>query len=195
VWLPVSAAHAYAALGNAERAKTAITAAEEAWQHVQPDEMDELGGICTFNQSRTLYYAADALAWLPSEAERAEDYSARAVDAYANRNDPARAFGDQAGSHADLAIAHVARRELEGAAEALAPVLDLPPEQRINGIIHSVQRGQGWYRSSRRSASGVDRASAAGRGPDRRSHWPAARHLCEHGGQASEQSVPQAGHR
>ncbi|MGC9671478.1 hypothetical protein ACNTMW_33665 [Planosporangium sp. 12N6] len=46
--------------------------------------------------SDTLYYAADALVWLPDE-----------VDA---------------------------------AAEALAPVLALPPQERINGVIHSVQR-------------------------------------------------------
>src|SRR6266536_650128 len=62
VWLPVSAARAYAALGNAEQATAAIHRAEDAWDQVQPDEVDELGGICTFNQPRTLYYAADALA-------------------------------------------------------------------------------------------------------------------------------------
>jgi hypothetical protein len=140
VWLPVSAARGYAALGNGERAMAAIRAAEEAWERVEPDEVDELGGICTFNRPRTLYYAADAFAWLPAEADSAETYSVQAVDAYSNANDPAWAFGDQAGSHADLAIARVAGRDVEGATEALAPVLALSPEQRINGVIHSVQR-------------------------------------------------------
>ncbi|BBH71155.1 hypothetical protein ACTI_78400 [Actinoplanes sp. OR16] len=140
VWLPVSAARAYAALGNADRALTSVRAAEEAWNQVEPDEMDELGGICTFNQPRTLYYAADALAWLPEEASEAQALAARAVEAYSDRNDPAWAFGDQAGAHTDLAIARIAGRDLEGAAAALAPVLDLVTEQRINGIIHSVQR-------------------------------------------------------
>lgn len=65
VWLPISAARAYAArayaaLGNAEQAKTTITEAEQGWTRVQPDEMDEMGGICTFSHPRTLYYAADA---------------------------------------------------------------------------------------------------------------------------------------
>jgi hypothetical protein len=32
--------------------------------------------------------------------------------------------------------------DLDGAAEALRPVLDLPAAQRINGIRHSVQRVQ-----------------------------------------------------
>ncbi|MCW2643194.1 MAG: hypothetical protein JWP76_5500, partial [Dactylosporangium sp.] len=85
VWLPVSAARGYAALGNSERAMAAIRAAEVAWERVEPDEVDELGGICTFNQPRTLYYAADALAWLPTEADNAESYSARAVDTYSSQ--------------------------------------------------------------------------------------------------------------
>lgn len=140
VWLPASAARAYAALGNAEQAKAAITEAEDAWSRVRPDEMDEMGGICTFNQPRTLYYASDALAWLPGEAANTERYALRAAQAYADPNDPAWAFGDQAGSHANLAIARVASGDLDAAAEALAPVLDLPADQRINGIIHSVRR-------------------------------------------------------
>ncbi|SCL16888.1 hypothetical protein GA0074694_1808 [Micromonospora inyonensis] len=140
VWLPVSAARAYAALGNAEQAKAAITEAEDAWSRVMPDEMDEMGGICTFNQPRTLYYASDALAWLPGEARNTEQYALRAVHAYADPNDPAWAFGDQAGSHTNLAIARVANRELDAATDALAPVLELPAEQRINGIMHSVRR-------------------------------------------------------
>jgi hypothetical protein len=107
---------------------------------VRGDELDELGGICTFNQTRQLYYAADALAWLPSQAEMAEDYAEQAVDAYRDTGAPDWAFGDQAGSHADLAIARIGQRQLEGAADALAPVLELPAEQRINGIVNSVQR-------------------------------------------------------
>lgn len=35
-------------------------------------------------------------------------------------------------------MARIQRGELEGATEALAPVLELPPERRMNGIIKSV---------------------------------------------------------
>lgn len=142
VWLPLSAARAHAALGNAEQAMLAIRGAEDAWNRVSVDELDELGGICVFNRPRTLYYAADALAWLPSQADDAIRYSTTAVDAFSNPNDPAWAFGDQAGAHTDLAIARLADRDIEGAEEALAPVLKLPPEQRINGIVQSVYRVQ-----------------------------------------------------
>ena len=140
VWLPVSEARAWAALGNAAEARTAIQRAETAWEQLQPDELDELGGICTFSRPRQLYYAADALAWLPAEAEAAEQYSLDAVAAYQDTAALEWAFGDAAGSAADLAITRITRGELEGAAEALQPVLQLPVEQRINGVISSVRR-------------------------------------------------------
>ena len=139
VWLPVSEARAWAALGNVNQAHSAIERAETAWDQVEFDELDELGGICTFSRSRQLYYAADALAWLPSEAEAAERYSLQAVNAYADTTAPEWAFGDAAGSACDLAVARVARGEIDGAAEALRPVLDLPSEQRIHGIVTSVR--------------------------------------------------------
>jgi hypothetical protein len=102
--------------------------------------MDELGGICTFGRVRQLYYTADALAWLPSEADEGERYSAQAVEAYADVSRPEWAFGDQARSHADLAIVRIALGELQGAAEVVWPVLDLPTEQRMNGIMISLRR-------------------------------------------------------
>lgn len=140
IWLPMNEARAWAALGNAEKTKAAIERAERSWDAVQGDDLDELGGICTFSRSRQLYYAADALAWLPKEAREAERYASAAVDAYQDTSNPDWAFGDQAGSHTNLAIARIARRELEGAADALAPVLELPSDQRINGIVASAKR-------------------------------------------------------
>lgn len=140
VWLPLNEARALAALGNVEQARAAIDAAERAWDTVHGDDLDELGGICTFSRPRALYYAADSLAWLPSEAAEAERYSLAAVDAYRDNTGPDWAFGDQAGSHTDLAIARIGRGELDGAADAIAPVLNLPAERRINGIVASAQR-------------------------------------------------------
>lgn len=99
-----------------------------------------MGGIATFSRARQLYFAADALAWLPDESSLAEDYARQAVEAYSDPADPHWAFGDAAGAHAALAIARIGRAEIDGAADALAPVLDLPTEQRINGIVHSVNR-------------------------------------------------------
>jgi hypothetical protein len=142
VWLSVNEARAWAALGNAPAARAAIAQAEDASEQTRTDDLDHLGGICTFGRSRQLYYAADALALLPAEADAAEHYSTLALDAYGDPAAPDWSFSDQAGSAADLAVARILRNEIEGAAEALAPVLDLPPAQRINGIMASVERVQ-----------------------------------------------------
>jgi len=102
VWLSLSEARAHAALGKVPEALHAIERAEATWDTATGDELDELGGICTFTRPRQLYYAADVLAWLPSQARQAQ-------------------------------------RETDGAREAIAPVLDLPADQRIHAIIRGVQ--------------------------------------------------------
>lgn len=140
IWLPVSEARAWAALGNTKATRTAIQKAEAAWDTVRQDDLDELGGICTFTKARQLYYSADALAWLPELADDAQAYSERALAEYTDESSPAWAFGDAAGSHAAMAIARIAHGELDGAAEAMSWVLDLPAERRINGVVHSARR-------------------------------------------------------
>lgn len=72
VWLPASEARAWAVLGNTEQARNGIERAEHAWSQVRPDELDEMGGIATFSRPRQLYFAADALCWLPGESVAAE---------------------------------------------------------------------------------------------------------------------------
>ena len=156
VWLPVSEARAQAALGNVPATRRAIEQAEAAWENVHGDELDELGGICTFSRTRQLYYTADALAWLPTEAEHAQGYAAQAVTAYEDTNSPEWAFGDAAGSRCDLAVARITLGEVEGARDAIAPVLDLPAEQRIRGIISSVQHVHRTLRRPELSAAGRD---------------------------------------
>ena len=140
VWLAASEGRAWGLLGHAPQARAAIELADRSWSTVRQDEMDEMGGVATFSRPRQLYFAADALAWLPEEGAATADYSDHAIAAYADPADPDWAFGDAAGSRADLAIARVRQGEVDGAAEILAPVLALPIEQRINGIVHSVER-------------------------------------------------------
>ena len=140
VWLAANEARAWAAVGNADQTQAAIARADAAWSRVEPDDLDDLGGIASFSRSRQLYYAADALAVLPSAVPGAMDYAQRATEAYADPMHEDYAFSDHAGSRCDLAVARLQARDLDGAAEALTPVLALPPQQRINGIIHSVNR-------------------------------------------------------
>ena len=140
VWLLVSEARSLAAMGNADDAQAAIQRAEMTWADVRSDELDELGGICTFSRARQLYYSADAYAWLPGHSEIAENYSTAAVDAYADPSDSDWAFGDQAGAYASLAIARLGHGEIDGANEAIGPILALAPDRRINGVVHSALR-------------------------------------------------------
>jgi hypothetical protein len=156
VWLPVSEARAWGAVGNAAEAKASIERAERARDTARPDELDQLGGLCTFGRSRQLYYAADALSWLPDESEAAGSYATEAVNAYRDRGSAEWAFGDQAGSQSDLAMARIAGGELEGATEAVEPVLDLPVEQRMNGIVASMTRVHKALRASPLSTQARD---------------------------------------
>jgi hypothetical protein len=104
---------------------------------VEPDELDSLGGLYTFSQ---LYFAADALAWGgEAEASHTEWLALEALDAYAGAPNQDRAFGDEAGTRSALAVERVSRHEIDGAAEALAPALELPPPKRIHGIVTSVE--------------------------------------------------------
>jgi len=127
-------------MGNADDAQAAIQRAEMTWADVRSDELDELGGICTFSRARQLYYSADAYAWLPGHSEIAENYSTAAVDAYADPSGSDWAFGDQAGAYASLAIARLGHGEIDGANEAIGPILALAPDRRINGVVHSALR-------------------------------------------------------
>ncbi|MFH8805529.1 hypothetical protein ACH4F6_39315 [Streptomyces sp. NPDC017936] len=47
------------------------------------------------------------------------------------------AFGDLAGSQCDLALVRLHSADVDGAAAAMRPVLDLPSTHRSNGIIVS----------------------------------------------------------
>ncbi|MDN5915132.1 MAG: hypothetical protein L0I76_08510 [Pseudonocardia sp.] len=139
-WLPASEARAWARLGNSERAQAAIQRANAAWTEVRADELDELGGIANFTEARQVYFAAEALSWLPGEDQATAEYANQAVERYSDSTRPEWAFGDAAGSRAALAISRIEQGDEAGAAETMRGVLDLPAGQRINGIIHSVRR-------------------------------------------------------
>ncbi|WP_411130029.1 hypothetical protein [Streptomyces sp. x-19] len=139
VWLSCLHARAGAALGDVKAVRDSLGRAERARDATSPDDLDEFGGIMTFPVPRQLYYAADATAWL-SDAPEAEQQAEAAVAAYSRAEPEDWAFGDQAGAHTDLALARVHAGSLDGVDEALRPVLDLPADQRIKGIVASVRQ-------------------------------------------------------
>ncbi|MFD7897425.1 hypothetical protein [Streptomyces sp. NPDC059743] len=50
------------------------------------------------------------------------------------------AFGDLAGAQCDLALVRLFSGDVDGAAEAIRPVLDLPASHQNNGIVVSAMR-------------------------------------------------------
>ncbi len=139
-WLLAQEARSWAVLGAAEQAENAIIHADEARERIEPDELDEFGGILTFTRPRQLYYAADARIWVDGAYLRAEETATEAIAAYEHATVDERSFSDEAGARADQALARLTGGNLEGAVEALRPVLDLPADQRIAGIIASANR-------------------------------------------------------
>jgi hypothetical protein len=140
VSIPAVEARAWARLGYDAKTCELIELAERMRDQVRPDDLDDLGGLCTFGRSRQLYCAADALAWLPRRAEMCHRYSEQAVQAYEETSAQDWSFSFQAGSRADLAIARIGRNELDGAADAMVKVFELDPAQRTNPVIQSVRR-------------------------------------------------------
>lgn len=145
VWLASLEARAWATLGNGVESQRMIEVAEGLRDRIAASDLDEIGGICAFSEARQLYYAADAGARLPEEYadtsrlhSRTEAYAASAIAAYANLAQNEISFGDEAGSRTDLAIARIRANDLDGASEALEPVIGLPVAQRIHGIVGSV---------------------------------------------------------
>jgi hypothetical protein len=137
-FLIASQARARAALGDSEQTRVLLERAADAFDRVVPDELDAFGGLCTFGQPRRLAMAARSLAVFPDLTETAQNYADQAVEAYEDRNGEFWDYAGQADSITSLALARLASREVEGAAESLRPVLELAPEQRVHDIVATV---------------------------------------------------------
>lgn len=143
VWLAAQSARTWAALGDGEKAAATLTRAAELREAMEPDDLDSMGGLMRFAPCRQQYYEAETRIWVPGDEPRAKEAAQRAVASYEaahQENSDDWAFGDEAGSRTDLAFAHACLGEIEGAKEALTPVLDLPANRRIAGIVRSVMR-------------------------------------------------------
>jgi hypothetical protein len=138
-WLVASQARAWTALGNAEEAHKLIRSAERIRQSAVEDDLDALGGLCTFSNAKFLYYAGRALAVLPAEGVAAEQFSADAITTYQDRTQPGWDITCLSDSHISLALARISKNELDGVADSLATVLALPPQERIRDLINGVE--------------------------------------------------------
>ncbi|MEU1015852.1 hypothetical protein ABZ383_23370 [Streptomyces sp. NPDC005900] len=140
VWLAALEARAHAVLGDSDGVRSAVLRVGTARDSAVPDDLDSIGGILTFPRPRQAYYVAEAQVLLDGGGAEAERSAQEAVQAYVSAPADEWAFGDAAGARTNLALARIARRDLEGTAEAVHPVLDLPPSQHNHGIVASARR-------------------------------------------------------
>ncbi|MFJ4007386.1 hypothetical protein ACIPWL_28565 [Streptomyces sp. NPDC090023] len=140
VWLMGLQARAAAALGDSEPARTANRQADERRERVVPDDLDALGGLFTYPVEKQLYYSVECEALLGNGSAETLDLAERAVEGFSDPTAASWAFGDLAGAQCDLALVRLFSGDLDGAAAAMRPVLDLPVSHRNNGIVVSAQR-------------------------------------------------------
>ncbi len=130
--LHVNSALAAARLGDADGARRAITAADEARAHEHRDELLEIGGEFTFSQATQRAVAGFALTVIPQTTADAVPELKRATELYARGPEEGEDYSQlcRMRAHADLAIAGLRSGQLDAAPDALAPVMALPPANR-----------------------------------------------------------------
>jgi hypothetical protein len=93
----------------------------------------------TFPVAKQLYYAGGAHSLLGNH-EQAKRAALSAIELYESGPLEHRSYGDEALARVDVADARLAAADLDGAADALAPVLALPPAQRIRQLHDRLSR-------------------------------------------------------
>lgn len=143
------AARALAHTAADEDARHALACAERAHEEVHPRGLhSELGGEFTFSKAKQHYYAAVTRASL-GDAQQAEHAATLAIRLYEEAPWQDRSYGCEALARLQLALARLMSGELDGAIEALQPVLTLAPDQRINSLTGYLDTGRKLLRGAR----------------------------------------------
>lgn len=152
-WLPALEARGWALLSAPDEAAAAVQRADGRRDRHRPDDLDDIGGLLLFPKAKQHYYAAGTHVFLDGKATQAAQEASTAIELFESGNPAHRSFSDEAGARAELALSRVHVGELDGAREALAPVLDLSPDRRIGGIVASALRVHGALRTRGLTAS------------------------------------------
>ncbi|MGQ4617440.1 helix-turn-helix domain-containing protein [Nocardia sp. R7R-8] len=124
-------ARIWSALGSAADTDRCVRAAGDAREIGATDSLhDEVGGVFGFNDAKANYYAGATYIHL-GQAGPALSATQRAIELYSNGPSEQRSYGAEALARVDCAAAHLINGSLDGAAEALQPVLGLDEDKRI----------------------------------------------------------------
>lgn len=133
-------AQCLANLGDSRGANAALDAAEHA--HEDVSRTDGAGGLFTFSETKRRYYAGSSLIWPGGEgdAARAEREALGAISEWEQMPAEERSLDDERLAHIYVATARVQQRDVDGAAEIMRPILDLPEQDRISWIMKRAAR-------------------------------------------------------
>ncbi|MER6602508.1 helix-turn-helix domain-containing protein [Streptomyces parvus] len=158
-------AQCLANLGNSRAANDALDGAEVARERIRRG--DSLGGLFGFSQAKQSYYAGSSLIWLQGghDAERAAREAVAAIELWQAGPEEERSLDDERLAHIYLATARVQLDDVEGAADAIRPVLSLPVEEQISWIVKRAERLAGMlaaprYAGNRTAAETVESINA-----------------------------------
>ncbi|MFF8617910.1 helix-turn-helix domain-containing protein [Streptomyces sp. NPDC015350] len=128
-------ARAAARTGNRELALRSLKSLNLAREQ-QPEtghQLEQFGGLLTFPSAKQDYYIGSTYALL-GDHKQAEKHARTAVTAYETGPAHERSYGDLALARLDIATSRIARNELDGAAEEIKRILEMPHELRIRQL-------------------------------------------------------------
>jgi transcriptional regulator with XRE-family HTH domain len=142
-------AQCLANLGDSRAANAALDAAEQARERIR--RPDSLGGLFGFSRAKQSYYAGSSLIWLQGghDAERAAREATEAIELWQSGPADERSLDDERLAHIYLATARVQLDDVEGAADAIRPILSLPVEEQISWIVKRADRLAGMLSAPR----------------------------------------------
>jgi transcriptional regulator with XRE-family HTH domain len=142
-------AQCLANLGDSRAANAALDGAEQARERIR--RPDSLSGLFGFSRAKQSYYAGSSLIWLQGghDAERAAREATAAIELWEAGPVEERSLDDERLAHIYLATARVQLDDVEGAADAIRPVLSLPVEEQISWIVKRAERLAGMLSAPR----------------------------------------------
>ncbi|GIH90306.1 hypothetical protein ACFFMN_07365 [Planobispora siamensis] len=134
-------ARCYALLGRAREAAEALARARDARAAGADELHDEISGEFAFIPAKERYYAAVTHLHLGDPA-RAIEAARESLALYAAGEPENRSYGCESMAGAHLVVAHLMEGDAEGAEEAMAPILALPPDRRIGSLGTTLDTGR-----------------------------------------------------
>ncbi|MEV0435686.1 hypothetical protein DFR75_1012210 [Nocardia ignorata] len=154
-------ARVWARLGNDSETDRCLRTAESVDPDRREELHDEIGGVFGFPTAKAAYYAGATCIQL-GRAEQALAATERAIALYSSGPPLQRSYGAESLARVDNAAAHLINGSIDGAADALRPVLGLPEDRRI------AQLGERLVGLRRRIAAPNYRNAVEARGLDER---------------------------